>query len=104
MSSTTGLTAGRRAGATPVGLPDVGRQPTLTQVLGGQLRRHDVDEHAGAPLEPGPGGDERQDVDVPVEGDVVVVRGAVEDHVVGDVAEHVPEAGEHVAHGPADAD
>src|SRR4051812_2688878 len=34
--------------------------------LGGQLRWHDVQQHAGAQLEPGAGGQLRQHVDVPV--------------------------------------
>ena len=43
------------------------RRCRATQLLRGELRRHDVDEHARAPLEPGDGHELRPDVGVPVE-------------------------------------
>ena len=57
------------------------------EVPGGQLGGDDVDQHAGALLEPGQAGEPRDHVDVPVERALVVVRGGVEHEVVGDVAD-----------------
>ena len=55
--------------------------------LGGLLRRHDVDQHAGAALEPGLGDEVRPQVDVPVVLAGVLVRRAVHAEVERHVAE-----------------